>query len=75
MNEHEFQTKLAELMGGRVGVESELGEGSVFWLELTLQKASASPATAQPGPVPPRLHAAHVLLAVPFALTSATGPL
>jgi len=55
--------ELAELMGGRVGVESELGEGSVFWLELTLQKTTASPATAQAGPAPPRLRAAHVLLA------------
>ena len=55
--------ELAELMGGRVGVESELGEGSVFWLELTLRKDAAAPAAAEPAPVPPPLHAAHVLLA------------
>ena len=33
--------QLAELMDGRIGVESGLGAGSVFWLELSLETPDA----------------------------------
>ena len=38
--------EIAELMGGRVGVDSRLDEGSTFWFELTLRTVAE--------PAPPR---------------------
>jgi signal transduction histidine kinase len=36
--------KAVEKMGGKVGVESELGQGSLFWLDLELASESLAPA-------------------------------
>ena len=55
--------ELAALMGGRVGVESQVGQGSRFWAELPLppSRAPTPSATAEPAEV--QLNGLRVLVA------------
>jgi len=51
--------RLVELMGGRMGVESQVGRGSVFWFSVSLPIHEAEPSLA---PVPVDVTGARVLV-------------
>jgi len=50
--------RLVELMGGKIGVESTVGAGAVFWFELNLA-AEPQPLGAAVAHVPPKAHIQH----------------
>ncbi len=57
--------RLVELMGGTIGMESEPGRGSVFWVELPLAEEAArnpSPAETLSGPSTPPAGPRRVIL-------------
>ncbi|NEX47402.1 hybrid sensor histidine kinase/response regulator [Pseudotabrizicola algicola] len=49
--------RLVQAMGGSIGVESEPGEGSLFWLRLPLPPVEAAPALPAPEAPTIRTHA------------------
>jgi CheY-like chemotaxis protein/anti-sigma regulatory factor (Ser/Thr protein kinase) len=51
--------RLVDLMGGKIGIESELGRGSVFWFTASLPVHEAAP---QSGTVPTDVTGARVLV-------------
>jgi CheY-like chemotaxis protein/DNA-binding transcriptional regulator YdaS (Cro superfamily) len=46
--------RIVEMMGGQIGVDSEEGKGSTFWIKLQLEKRASAPSHRQEIGVDPR---------------------
>ncbi len=53
--------RLSELMGGQLGMHSQVGEGSTFWFTIRTSACVSNPAPSQP--VEPTLHGLRALIA------------
>jgi two-component system sensor histidine kinase/response regulator len=52
--------RLSDVMGGRLGVESELGRGSTFWIVLPFRRGTAPASAVSPPAKAPRLPVAEM---------------